>query len=142
MIPTAVADPGLVQRDHVRVALGEHHPAGLGGRRAREGDAVEHLALVVEQPVGGVQVLRPGSGPPPVRSRAEAADATTAVAGREHDPGAKTVQQLVGAPAPRLRQADRQQLLVGESGATRATDDPLPGTRGVADPELAQGLLG
>ena len=36
----------LAQRDHVRVALDEHHAAGLGRRRPREVGAVDHPPLV------------------------------------------------------------------------------------------------
>ena len=60
----------LAQRDHVRVALDEHHAAGLRRRRAREVGAVDQPPLVEDLAVGRVQVL--GLLPRPQRPRAEA----------------------------------------------------------------------
>ena len=56
--PDRVAHPGLVEREHVGVALDEDHPAGAAAARRAQVDPEQLAALVVELAVGGVEVLR------------------------------------------------------------------------------------
>ena len=135
--PDRLLDPGLVQGQHVRVALDHDRPARLGDRRLGQVDAVEHLALVEEVGLGRVDVLRPLVGAH--RPAAEAERAAAAVADREHDPRAEAV---VLAPAPPLLdQPDPAQLVDLEPGPLAAQQHLVPGARRVADREGAQHLL-
>ena len=74
-----LAHPGLVQGQHVGVALHHHHAPGLGGVRASQVDAEQLAALVVELALGRVQVLgarrrasRARRSPAPGRARRRA----------------------------------------------------------------------
>ena len=137
--PDRVAHPRLVHGEHIGVALDEDHPVGSRCRRSREVDPEQHLALVVELAVGGVEVLR--ALVVAHRPRAEAVDAAAAVDGREHDPLAEPVIDAAGAVARPLREPDREQLLLGEAARPRGAQHPVPRARRITDAELAQGLL-
>ena len=93
--PTALPDPGLVQREHVGVALDEDRAAGLRRGGARAVDPVQHAALVVELVRGRVDVLRLALGLVH-RPRAEPEHAAARVGGREHDPAAEEVVDCPG----------------------------------------------
>ena len=135
--PDRLLDPGLVQRQHVGVALDHDRPAALGDRLFGQVDPVEHLALVEEVGLGRVDVL--GALVGAHRPAAEAERAAAAVADREHDPLAEAV--VLAAASPPLHQADRAQLLDLEAGPLAAHQHLVPGARRVADAEGAQHLL-
>ena len=98
----------LMERDHVRVALDEHHAAGLRRGRARHVRPVDDPALVEELALGGVQVLGLVLGAH--RPRAEPEHAAALVGQRERDAPAEAIDQPT---LPALRQPGREQLLVG-----------------------------
>ena len=52
-----VLDARLVQGHHIRVALNEQDPVFLGNRRFGQVHAEQHIALVVEDALGAVEVL-------------------------------------------------------------------------------------
>jgi hypothetical protein len=82
-----------VQREHVRVALDEDHPPGLGRWAARAVDAEQHLPLVVQPPVRGVDVFGDAlvlAHPP----GAEAVHAAARVCGGKRD---LLAEEVVGA---------------------------------------------
>src|SRR5205807_4143965 len=60
---------------------------------------------------------------------------------REHDPSAEAVVQLPAADLRALREAGRQQLLVGKTRGARCDQHAVPRTGRVADSELPQDLL-
>jgi hypothetical protein len=133
-----VAQPGLVHRDHVRVALGDDHAPRA--RRVGTGDVrpEQVAALVVDGVVGRVQVLRPlvgAQGP-----RAEAEHASAQVAQREHDPPAEAVVQHALALGA-LGEARLVDLAVGEAAAADGVEQRVVGAGRVAHAELAQGRL-
>ena len=127
-----------MHRDHVGAALGDDHAAGARGVRARDVGPEEVPALVVDRVVGGVQVPRLLALA--YRPRAEAEHAPVRVAEREHDPSAEAV---VRAPlaARAGGQAGGDELAVGEPGAPRGEQQPVPRARCVADAELAEKTL-
>ena len=132
-----VGEARLVQRDHVRVALGEDHRAGLGGGGARDVDAEQLAALREDLALARVDVLRPLAVAH--RPRPEAAHAPAAVGQREHDLAAEDVVD------PPLAAADGQpggeDLLVRVARPPRGVQDRVPRRRRVADAELAQRAL-
>ena len=132
--PDRLLDPGLVQGEHVGVALDHHRPAGLGDRRLGRSMPVEHPALVEEVGLRRVDVLGAlvGAHRPP----AEAERAAAAVADREHDPRAEAVV-LASAP-PSLDQPDPAQLLDLEARPLAAQQHLVPGARRVADRRSAR----
>jgi hypothetical protein len=133
-----VAEAGLVERDHVRVALGEHDRAGLRRRRARDVDPEQLAALGEHLALARVDVLRPLAVAH--RARPEAAHAPAAVGEREHDLAAEDVVDAALAPA--RRQPGREHLLVAVARAPRGVEHRVPRARRVADAELAQRALG
>ena len=87
-----VAQPRLVQRDHVGVALAQHDRPRLGRRRPRQVRGVDQPPLVKQVVLARVEVLRR-----PVRAqgaRAEAQHPPPRVGQREHDPCAEPVVDL------------------------------------------------
>ena len=104
---------GQVAGHHVGVALDDHGLRGAGDVPARQIDPVEHLALLVDRGLGGVEVLRldlvvledaPGPEPDGVAG---------GVADRPEQPPAEAV---VGRPALR-DQPGRHRLLVAEAAS-------------------------
>ena len=97
---------GQVAGHHVGVALDDH-----GLRRARhlatgEVDAVEHLALLVDRGLGGVEVLRLDPVVVEDPPRAEADGVAAGLADRPQQPAAEPVVRRPTAPAgPRARPA-------------------------------------
>ena len=75
------------------------------------------------------------------RARPEAADPATRVSGREHDPPAEAVDQVVRAALPALGEPRGEQLVVAVAGLGETRTSRSQAPRRVADPELAQGLL-
>ena len=96
-----LGDPGLAQRDHVRVALHEHEPSRARRGGPGEVGAVDQAALVEELGLRRVEVLRlvvRGERP-----RAEPEHVPLGIGEREHDPPAEPVEQPA-AVAPARRQ--------------------------------------
>ncbi len=135
--PDRLLDPRLVQGEDVGVALDDDCPRRLCDRRLGEIDPVEHVALVEELGLGGVDVL--GALVGAHRAAAEAEGAAAAVADREHDPGAEAV--VLATSSPPLNEADGTELADLEPGALAADEDRVPGARRVSDSEPAQRLL-
>ena len=128
-----------MEREHVGVALDQDHAADAGRGGASAIEAEQHPALVVQLAVGGVQVL--GTLVVAHRARAEPDHVSAGVGGREHDPLAEPVVDLARTVLGALREPHGQQLLVAETGAARGGEDPVPGTRRIADPEGLKRLL-
>ena len=103
---------GLMERDHVGVALDDHHPPGLGRRGAGHVLPVDDLALVEDLAVGRVEVLRLLVRLH--RARAEAEDVALGVGERERHAPAEAIDVPRAAPA-RLDQARGEQLLRASS---------------------------
>ena len=84
-------EPGLVEREHVRVALDDERPLLLGDRGAGPVEAVDDRALAEHLALGRVHVLR-GNGivvaEPP---RAEAEHPAARVGQREDEPAGEVV---------------------------------------------------
>ena len=140
-----VGEARLVQRDHVGVALGEDHRAGLGGGGARDVDAEQLAALGEDLALARVDVLRPLAVAH--RPRPEPAHAPAAVGEREHDLAAEDVVDPPLAPAD--RQPGGEDLLVRVARPPRGVRAPCPrrsastppGT-GAARPRSARGRAG
>ena len=134
--PDRVLEPGLMQREHVGVALGDHHPS-----LARRGDprqvSPEELAPLVEHvALGCIEVLgllvvaqRPG---------AEAQHAAAPVAEREDDPAPEAVIEPARALLRARRETGLPHLARRESTAHRTGDHLVPGARRVADAEASR----
>ena len=58
-VATADGHAGQVAGHHIGVALDDHRPALLGDLPLGLVDAVEHMRLLVERGLGGVEVFRP-----------------------------------------------------------------------------------
>ena len=128
-----------MQREHVGVALDQDHRPGSGRGGARAVDPEQHLPLVVELALGGVEVLRLAGFAH--RPRAEAEHAAAGVGRREHDPLAEAVVDLPGPVLRALHEPGAEQLLVAEPGPAGGDQHPVPGAGRVADAELCEGLL-
>ena len=120
---TAFRKPGLVQGEHVRVALHHDHaalPCVACGRAQVE--AEQRAALAVDRALGGVDVLR--LLVVAHRARAEAEHPPAGVAQREHDPRPEAVVDAA-LPAP-LGEPGGLQLLLGEARPAARSSAPGP----------------
>jgi hypothetical protein len=108
------------------------------GRPVGEVQAEKLLALAEYVVLSGVQVLRPLSVAH--RSRAEANHLPTPVSQREHDAAAEAV--VVAALPALLREAAVFEFFEAKARLLGPHDHPIPGARRVADPKLAEDLLG
>jgi hypothetical protein len=99
--PHGVAQPRLVERDDVRVALAEHDAPRPCRVRPRDVGAEDVAPFVEDRVVGRVEVLGLLVGPE--RSRAEAQDPPAAVAEWEDDPPAEPVDHPAGGLRPLAR---------------------------------------
>ena len=130
-------DAGQVGRHHVRVALDEHQLALLGDRPLGQVDAVEHLRLLVERRLGGVEVLGPGVVVVQL-ARAEA----DGRAGHVPDgPEQAAAEPVVQAALPLGHQTGGAQLLVPEPLLPQVVQQMRPPLRGVSEAELRRVLL-
>ena len=130
-------DAGQVGRHHVRVALDEHQLALLGDRALGQVDAVEHLGLLVERRLGGVQVL--GAGIVVVELAGAEADGR---AGHVPDgPEQAAAEPVVQAALPLGHQPGGAQLLVPEPLLPQVVQQMRPPLRGVPEAELRGVLL-
>ena len=102
-VATAVVDAGEVAGHHVGVALDDHRLDGARDLAAGEVDAVEHLALLVERGLGGVEVLRLDPVVVEDPPRAEADGVAAGVADRPHQPAAEAVVAPTGRSPTRPR---------------------------------------
>ncbi len=130
-------DPGEVAGHDVGVALDDDGAAGLGDVLLGQVDAVQHLGLLVDRGLGGVQVL----GAVVVVAQlagTEADDVARGVADRPHEPAAEAVD---GAAPPVLGEAGGDQFLVAEPLAAQVAGEVVPAGRAVADPEVGGGVL-
>ena len=130
-------DAGQVGRHHVRVALDEHQLALLGDRALGQVDAVEHLGLLVERRLGGVQVL--GAGIVVVELAGAEADGR---AGHVPDgPEQAAAEPVVQAALSLGHQPGGAQLLVPEAALPEVVQQMRPPLRGVPEAELHRVLL-
>lgn len=130
-------DPGEMAGHDVGVALDDHGPAGLRDVLLRQVDAVQHLGLLVDRGLGGVEVLRAVVVVAELAG-AEADDVAGGVADRPHQPAAEAVD---GAAPAVLGEAGGDQLLVAEALAAEVTGEVVPARRAVADAEVGGGGL-
>ena len=133
-----VGDPGLVQADHVGVAL--HQEAGvlLGDGLLGEVDAVERAALVVERALGAVEVL----GALLVAAQGACPEGDHLAAEPVHGEGDAPVEEVPGGavlaafdPAGLLQQVRVEALLLRRGGEDAAAFGH------VAQSEMADGLV-
>lgn len=125
-------DAGEVAGHDVGVALDDDGPAGLRDVLLREVDAVQHLRLLVDRGLGGVEVLRPVVVVAELAGT-EADDLAGRVADRPHQPAAEAVD---GAAAAVLGEARGDQLPVTEPLAPEVAGEVVPAGRAVADAEV------
>ena len=129
MEATTLLDPGLRQPEHVGVALHHHYLVGLGDGPPRLVQPVEQMPLLVQRPLGGVQVLGRL-----VRQRPapEAHHPAPVVHQREHQPAAEAI---VGLARLAHQQTGVLQLAVGEPllGRPAVQSPPLVGRQAHAE---------
>ena len=103
-VATAVGHPGQVAGHHVGVPLDDHRPALLGDLPLGLVDAVEHVRLLVDRRLRGVEVLRAVVVVEQL-ARAEADHVAGEVADRPQQPAAEPVDQRAasGPPGPARR---------------------------------------
>lgn len=128
-------DPGEVAGHHVGVALDDDGSAGLRDVLLGQVDAVQHLGLLVDRGLGGVEVLRAVVVVAQFAG-AEADDVARGVADRPHQPAAEAVD---GAAPAVLGDAGGDQLLVAEALAAQKAGEVVPAGRAVADAEVGGG---
>ena len=130
-------DPGLVQRDHVGVALDDQAATRLHDLALRAVQRVEHLGLLVDRALGRVQVLRPVLVAH--LARAERDRAAGQVLDREHHAPAEAVDQaavLTARAQPRVGD-----LLLGEPFPLEVGNQRVPLREREADLELLERLF-
>ena len=120
---------GQVAGHHVGVALDDHRPALLGDLPLGLVDAVEHVRLLVERRLGGVQVLRAVVVVEEL-ARAEADHVAGDVPDRPHQPAAEPVDQAARAGLP--GQPGGDQLVVAEALLAQVLGEQVPAVRGEA----------
>lgn len=130
-------DPGEVAGHDVGVALDDDGAAGLGDVLLGQVDAVQHLGLLVDRGLGGVEVLRAVVVVAELAG-AEADDLPGGVADGPHQPAAEAVD---GAAAAVLGEAGGDQFLVAEALAAQIAGEVVPAGRAVADAEVGGGVL-
>ena len=125
--------PGQVAGHHVGVALDDHGLAGARDLAAGQVDAVEHVALLVDRGLGGVEVLRLDAVVVEDPPRTEPDRVAAAVADGPHQPPPEPVVEaavaLAGEPA-------RDQLLVGEALLAQVLVQVLSPAGRETDPEV------
>ena len=126
-------DAGQVRRHDVGVALDDHSLLAPGDLLAREIDAVEHLALLVERGLGRVEVLRALVVVVEL-ARPEADDVAARVADRPDEPATEAVVDAALTAA--CHEPDLDELVVGEPLAAQVTEQDVPALGGVADAEV------
>ena len=132
------ADPGQVAGHHVGVALDDHGLRGAGDLAPGQVDAVEHLALLVDRRLGGVEVLRLDPVVVEDPARPEADGVAAGVADRPEQAAAEAV---VRRAADRHQPAD-DELLLAERLLAQVLEQRLALARGEADAELlGRGLV-
>ena len=120
-----------VRGHHVGVALDDHHPFLGGDVLAREVQPVEHVGLVVDRGLGGVEVL--GAL---VRLQQTARPEADGVAGDLADRPDQPAAEAVVDPALALgHDAAGHQLVLGEPPLAQHTGDGVPALRGEAHAE-------
>ena len=120
------------------VAFDDDHAAGVAAGDVALGqvETVEHLRLLVDGRLGGVQVLRALVVVVQL-ARAEADRLTGDVADRPHQASAEAV--VHAASLVRGDQPGRGQLLAREALGTEGLEHRVPALWGVADPEVRGG---
>ena len=155
-VATAVPHAGQVAGHHVGVALDDHGLRGAGDLAPGQVDAVEHLALLVDRRLGGVEVLRLDPVVVEDPARAEADGVAARVADRPQQPAAEAVvapsgPRATSPPATSSSSAERlgpqvleQRLAVARARSRCRTARPPPGRsrarRGTAAPTSASGV--
>jgi hypothetical protein len=128
---------GEVAGHHVGVALDHDGLLGVLHGRAGEVDAVEHLALLVDRGLGGVEVLGLDAVVVEDPARTEADRVAVGLADRPDQAAAEAV--VVGAAVG--DEARRDGLLVGEPATAQVAGQRLAVARGESDPEQLRGGL-
>jgi hypothetical protein len=124
-------DPGEVAGHDVGVTLHHHDLATAGDVPLGEIESVEHLGLVIDRRLGGVEVF----GPLVViqqLARAEAEGLAGDVADRPDQPAAEPV---VGAPVALADEAGGEQLRLGVAEGLEVRAQGVVALRGESDPE-------
>ena len=136
-----VLDSGLMQSNHIHVALDHHQAAQRLSALAYLVEAVQLAPLVKEARLGRIQIFRFALIDDP---SAEGDHPTPRIADGEHDPVAETIVELVSTRTGRGVALDhktrRQQRLPIACLGAEALQHIVPGLRGVADAELLQRL--
>ena len=149
VVQEAAQDPGMVVAErrtaggdrrghsrqvaghHVGVALHHHRLGGAGHVAPRQVDAVEHLALLVDRRLGGVEVLRLDPVVVEDPARPEPDRVAAGVADRPQQASAETV---VGR-APHRHEPAGDHLVVAEALLPQVGEQGVAVARGEADPE-------
>ena len=126
---------GQVAGHHVGVALDDDRLRGAGDVAAGQVDAVEHLALLVDRGLGGVEVLRLDPVVVEDPAGAEADRVAAGVADRPQQPAAEPV---VAPTRPLADQPGGDQLLLGEALLAQVLQQRLAVARREADAERAR----
>ena len=126
------ADAGEVARHHVRVPLDHDGLLLRADRLAREVDPVEHLGLLVQQALGGVQVLWSVVIVEQLAG-AESDRVAGQIADRPHEP---TSEPVVHAALAARDEAAGQQLVVTETLRPQVRGERVPAAGGEPDAEV------
>ena len=127
-------DAGEVAGHHVGVALDDDGLLAVLHRGAGQVDAVEHLALLVDRGLGGVEVLRLDAVVVEDPAGAEADRVAVGLADRPHQAAAEAV--VVGAPQRDETGGDR--LLVGEPATAQVAHQRLAVARARSRPRTSR----
>ena len=130
-----LADPGLVDRDHVHIAFDHDQPPGRAAGRAGAIEVEERAALVEQRRIGRVEVFGLAIAEDPA---AECDRPPARVADRDHQPAAETVVGLLavllrprsaGRPRPACRRRSLSSAALSLPRESGAKPKPKRATR-------------
>ena len=126
-------DARQVRGHHVRVTLHDDDLLLLGHLAFGQVDAVEHLGLLVQLRLGGIEVL----GALVVVEEAAGAEADGLPRDGANRPDDAAAEAVVQAAVALGEHAGCLQLLIGEALGAKVLEQVVPAARGVTDTELA-----
>ena len=138
--PDGVAQPGLVQREHVRVALAQRHAAGLRGRSPARGRS-RRAGGPCGRSRPSVVLTYFGCWSAPIARAPKPSTRPRASHEREHDPRGGSSRRSARLLLRRARARRRRARASLKPARARGDQHCVPRARRVADAELAQRRL-